>query len=87
MKNRCPGMDPANFKPEDIRNQECTACSNDIEFWKDDVFLVCSRCGTRNTNARVQNTCLAWCKEAAACVGNRDIDEWLRMQDKKNKSA
>jgi predicted RNA-binding Zn-ribbon protein involved in translation (DUF1610 family) len=79
MKKRCPGMDPAHFKPEDIRMQECTSCGKDIEFWKDDVFLACPGCGARNTNARVQNTCLAWCKEAANCIGNKDIDEWLHL--------
>ena len=46
----------------------------------------CAGCGAKNTNARVQNTCLAWCREAAACVGNRDIDEWVRMQEEKRKS-
>jgi hypothetical protein len=80
-------MDPAHFKPEDICMQKCTDCGGDIEFWKDDVFLVCSRCGTRNTNARVQDTCLAWCREAAACVGSRDIDEWLRKREEKGDSA
>lgn len=79
MKKRCPGMDPAYFKPEDIREQKCSSCGGDMEFWKDDVFLVCPVCGTRNTNARVGNTCLAWCKDAASCVGNRDIEDWLRL--------
>jgi predicted RNA-binding Zn-ribbon protein involved in translation (DUF1610 family) len=72
-------MDTANFKHGDIRMQKCTKCGTDIEFWKDDVFLVCSRCGSRNTNAGVQNTCLAWCKDASSCIGNADIDEWLRV--------
>ena len=80
MRKRCPGMDPAYFKPEDISSQKCTTCGNEIEFWKDDVFLICSACGVRNTNARVQNTCLAWCREASACVGNKDINEWLLEQ-------
>ena len=76
-------MDPAYFKIEDIRTQKCTSCTGDMEFWKDDVFLVCPSCGTRNTNAGVQNTCLAWCKEASACIGNKDIEEWLILQKKK----
>ncbi len=84
MKKRCPGMDPAFFKIEDISRQKCINCSNDLEFWKDDIFLTCPGCGTRNTNALVQNTCLAWCKEAASCLGNTDINEWLRTHgDKK----
>lgn len=79
MKKRCPGMDPAFFKPEDIREQQCTGCGADLEFWKDDVFLNCPACGARNTNARVGHTCLAWCRDAASCVGSRDIEEWLRL--------
>ncbi len=86
MNNRCPGMDPAYFKPEDIHMQLCTNCSNEIEFWKDDIFLVCSHCRTRNTNARVQNTCLTWCAEASACVGNMDINEWLHLQRTKRQA-
>jgi len=78
-------MDPAFFKPEDIGMQKCTACGEEIEFWKDDIFLVCSRCGERNTNARVRNTCLAWCKEASACIGSKDIDEWLSLHQGRKK--
>jgi len=72
-------MNPAFFKPDDIGAQACDGCGYAIEFWKDDVFLVCPKCGARNTNARLRNTCLAWCKEAAACIGNTEIDEWLRL--------
>ena len=75
-------MDPAFFKPEDIGTQHCAGCGSDIEFWKDDVFLDCSRCGAGNTNARLRNTCLTWCKEASACIGNTDIDEWLTLNRK-----
>jgi hypothetical protein len=85
MKKRCPGMDPAYFKVEDIRTHKCTACGTDLEFWKDDVFLVCPGCRTKNTNPRIQNTCLAWCKEASACLGSKDIDEWLREQKNRGK--
>jgi hypothetical protein len=77
---RCPGMDPAYFKPDDIGTRKCTNCSAEIEFWKDDVFLACPACTTRNVNPGVESTCLAWCKEAASCVGNMDIREWLRMR-------
>jgi predicted RNA-binding Zn-ribbon protein involved in translation (DUF1610 family) len=80
-------MDSAYFKPEDISSQKCTKCGNDIEFFKDDVFLICPGCGARNTNARVSNTCLSWCKDAAACVGNKDIEEWLNVQKSKRKSG
>jgi predicted RNA-binding Zn-ribbon protein involved in translation (DUF1610 family) len=80
-------MDPAHFKPGDISEQACTSCGAGMEFWKDDVFLVCQACGTRNASARVGSTCLAWCKEAASCVGNRDIEEWLRLHGEGCKKA
>ena len=78
-------MNQAYFKPEDIGTQKCSCCGLEIEFWKDDIFLICRHCQTKNTNARVQNTCLAWCKEAATCLGNSDIEEWLRIYNDKNK--
>lgn len=85
MRKRCPGMDPAFFKPQDIGPQKCIKCNTDLEFWKDDIFLTCPVCDTRNTNALIQNTCLSWCKEAASCLGNTDINEWLRIHgDKKD---
>lgn len=77
-------MDHTYFKPEDIENQPCSHCGQEIEFWKDDIFLICPHCQTKNTNARVGQTCLAWCKEAAACLGNADIAEWLQLYNRKN---
>ena len=79
-KMRCPGMDPAYFKPEDIKMHGCIECGNEIEFWKDDVRLTCSNCGQINYNPNLGTTCLTWCKEAARCVGSNDINEWLSMQ-------
>ena len=69
-------MDPAYFTAEDIRMHECTACGAELEFWKDDVFLVCPVCRTKNANPRIQNTCLMWCRDAVKCLGGRDIEEW-----------
>jgi len=87
MKKRCPGMDPAYFRPEDIRQQQCRNCGQDMEFWKDDVFLACPACSTKNTNARLGNTCLSWCEKAAECIGNKDIEEWLKAHDMKHKTS
>jgi hypothetical protein len=39
MKKQCPGMDPAYFKPDDIGMQKCTGCNEDIELWKDELFI------------------------------------------------
>lgn len=83
MKKRCPGMDPAYFKAEDIHTQKCSCCGAELEFWKDDVFLACPQCKTKNTNPRIGSTCLSWCREAAKCLGKKDMDEWLRLHEKK----
>ena len=83
---KCPGMDPAFFKPNDIQIHKCLVCGQDLEFWKDDVKLCCNHCGHHNFNPNLGNTCLIWCKEAARCVGNDDIVEWLKKnKGKKNK--
>ena len=85
MRRHCPGMDPGHFKPEDIALQPCSGCGASIEFWKDDVYLPCPACGERNTNARLKDTCLAWCKEAAACIGNQDIETWRQRNKAKQR--
>ena len=77
MIKKCPGMDPSFFKIEDIQNHNCIKCGNEIEFWKDDIRLNCPNCGQENFNPNLGNTCLVWCKEAAKCVGNEDINLWL----------
>jgi hypothetical protein len=79
-RKRCPGMDPAHFRPEDIALVACVKCRAEIEFWKSDVKLACSTCGTVNVNPNVANTCLSWCDKAAECVGSMDIEEWKKKQ-------
>ena len=79
-RKRCPGMDPANFKPGDVTMHPCPGCGNEIEFWKDDVRLTCGKCGRAVFNPNLGTTCLSWCKSAAECVGSADIHEWLRRR-------
>jgi hypothetical protein len=71
----CPGMNPMNWKIEDIFEVLCVSCGTSIEFWKDDVKRTCS-CGKVIFNPRLGNLCLAWCDKAEECLGNRDISEW-----------
>lgn len=77
--NRCPGMNPAHFKPEDIRLHKCVSCGEELEFWKDDVKIACHACKHINFNPNIRNTCLCWCKSASKCIGNNDINEWHDM--------
>ena len=79
MKMRCPGMDPAYFKPTDIKLGPCLGCGIELEFWKDDVKISCHGCGQVNFNPNLGNSCLVYCKKADECVGNNDIEEWRRL--------
>lgn len=84
-KLRCPGMGPAHFKPDDIKFRQCVHCRTEIEFWKDDVKLICSACKQVNFNPDIGNTCLAWCKEAEKCLGNSDIKDWIKKNESKKR--
>jgi hypothetical protein len=72
---KCPGMNPTNWKIEDIAEHPCP-CGVMLEFWKDDVKRTCAKCGRVVFNPNVGNICLSWCDRAAECLGNMDIDEW-----------
>jgi hypothetical protein len=86
-RRKCPGMDPANFRPEDIKLQKCCNCGHEIEFWKDDVYLKCDSCGQENVNPALGNTCLTWCKSAAQCIGDSGIERWLKEKEQQCKKA
>jgi hypothetical protein len=73
-------MSPEFFTPKDIQIHPCKKCGKDIEFWKDDVKITCTGCGTINFNPGLGTTCLAWCKQADKCLGNNDIDEWKKKK-------
>jgi hypothetical protein len=75
MAAACPGMNPMNWKIEDIFEVSCASCGAAIEFWKDDVKRTCS-CGKVTFNPRLGNLCLVWCQRAEECLGNQDIREW-----------
>lgn len=84
---KCPGMDPANFKPADIKQNGCVSCGYVLEFWKDDVKVKCPSCKQVNFNPNLGSSCITWCKMAADCVGNNDVLEWIaRNKDKPGKN-
>jgi hypothetical protein len=76
-------MDPAHFKPEDIKEHSCISCGAELEFWKDDVKITCHECNHINFNPNLGNTCLCWCKSASICLGNNDIHEWIKKYNTK----
>jgi hypothetical protein len=81
MKKQCPGMDPANWKFEDISIRKCPGCSSEIEFWKDDVKLTCQSCGLNVFNPALHKSCLSWCPRAGECISDASVDEWIAARD------
>lgn len=84
-KLKCPGMNPANFQPQDIKTHNCIHCGMEMEFWKDDIKIRCPACNQFNFNPGLGNTCLTWCKSAADCLGNNNIHEWMQQNKAKQK--
>ncbi|HCE43805.1 MAG TPA: hypothetical protein DET40_09685 [Lentisphaeria bacterium] len=74
-KPRCPGQDMRFWKPEDIFTLDCPHCGNEIEFWKDEPFLICKKCGKEIKNPRIDLGCAKWCKFADKCLGRTSSDE------------
>ena len=77
---QCPGMNPQNWKQDDISEATCIHCGkSNMEFWKDDVKRTCPACGKSMYNPRLGNICLSWCDKADECIGNKDINEWKEI--------
>ncbi len=66
---KCPGQDTRFWKPEDIFTLDCQHCGNEIEFFKDEPFLNCRKCGSEIRNPRINLGCAKWCKFADQCLG------------------
>jgi len=66
---RCPGQDKQFWKPEDIYYVECPKCRAKVEFWKDDVYRRCKKCGHRFRNPKLDLGCAEWCPYASLCLG------------------
>lgn len=66
---RCPGQDLQNWKPEDIYNVRCPFCHQEMEFWKDDPFLICPHCHHEVRNPKFDLGCAQWCQYADDCLG------------------
>ncbi len=71
---RCPGQDLRFWKPDDIFCSRCPFCDAEMEFWKDEPFLFCRKCGREVRNPRLDLGCAKWCKFAAECLGRSPED-------------
>jgi len=50
----------------------CNRCKAENEIWSDEPVISCVRCGGTITRA-LGPSCLDWCKEAEACVGEKTL--------------
>ena len=66
---RCPGQDPAFWRPEDVTEAPCPRFGEMVEFLKDDFSRTCPACGARFGDPKKDMGCIQWCRFAAECLG------------------
>jgi len=76
---RCPGQDMRFWTAEDIFDVRCPYCDNEIEFWKDEPFRLCSSCQKEVRNPRIDLGCAKWCKYSEQCLG-RSVGQHLAAE-------
>lgn len=54
---------------DDVYEEKCPKCGNDVEFFKTDIRLRCHNCKTRVANPRFNMGCAEWCAYAEQCLG------------------
>ena len=65
---KCPGQDPAHWKPEDVFEAKCPACGAKVEFFKDDATRRCPSCEQLFRNPHIDLGCAEWCRYAEQCL-------------------
>ena len=83
---QCPGQDKRLWKPEDIYDVDCPNCSAEVEFWKDDIYRRCKKCGHRFRNPKLDLGCARWCQYAKYCIG-RDISDERTEEPKSGRTS
>ena len=68
-KTMCPGQDTAFWRPGDVYEIPCSACGNEVEFFKDDASRRCTKCGQLMRNPKLNLGCAQWCEHAKECLG------------------
>ncbi|MFH1230632.1 MAG: 4Fe-4S dicluster domain-containing protein, partial [Planctomycetota bacterium] len=74
------------WKPDDIYDVECPNCQAKVEFWKDDIYRRCKKCGHRFLNPKLDIGCAEWCQHAKYCIG-QDLDSIKSAGNKNNKPS
>lgn len=66
---KCPGQDMRYWTADDVYEEKCPECGNEIEFFKTDIRLRCRNCKTRVANPKFNMGCAEWCAYAEQCLG------------------
>jgi len=67
---KCPGQDTRYWKPGAIFDAQCPECGAQVEFFKDDTYRRCQKCGFRFLNPYMDFGCASYCRYAEQCIGN-----------------
>ncbi len=67
MFKSCPGS--SMFKNLSIEVQTCPYCGNEVEFFSDEMEVVCDNCGKKVKRILDKNLCINYCKYAKECLG------------------
>ncbi|MEK7448787.1 MAG: hypothetical protein AAB019_04800 [Planctomycetota bacterium] len=66
---KCPGQDIQFWKPDDIYEVDCPNCRAKVEFWKNEPYRRCKKCGHNFRNPKLDLGCAEWCEYAKYCLG------------------
>jgi hypothetical protein len=66
---KCPGQDSRFWGKEAIFEAPCPECGATVEFFKDEPFRRCRRCGFKFVNPNMDFGCAAYCRFAEECLG------------------
>ena len=78
---KCPGQDSRYWGQEAIFEVKCPECGNEMEFFQDDTWRRCSKCGHRLQNPRMNFGCAEYCPYARQCVGNLPAEVLNKEQE------
>ncbi len=78
---KCPGQDSRYWKQGAIFEVKCPECGNEMEFFQDDAWRRCSKCGYRLQNPRMSFGCAEYCPYAEQCIGNLPPELLKKRQD------
>jgi len=78
---KCPGQDSRYWKPGAIFEARCPECGADVEFFKDDSWRRCKKCGFKFLNPSMDFGCASYCQYAEQCIGNLSPELLAQKED------